>query len=79
MTTRRTVKEVASFEAIDESGKRHRIRIFQQFLHVTPLSGVTESVAGVKAYKMPNGNHVNVNDDGTLLEVATGRTLRKIA
>jgi hypothetical protein len=73
-----TTEHVETYYAVDAEGKRHQIRVLQDFIHSTAMDGTTERLAGLKAHKMSNGNHVNVNSDGTLEEVATGRTLRRV-
>ena len=76
---RTVVKLTGKYQAIDDNGIKHNVSVFTNFIKVSPLSGDTELIEGLKSHKMQsNGNHVNVNDDGTLLEVVTGRNMRPV-
>lgn len=75
---RQKIEKTGSFQAADESGQAHTIHVFTQFTEYAPLSGAPQWIAGLKSHKMSNGNHVNVNDDGTLEDVHTSRKMRRI-
>lgn len=78
MSQRKRVVHAGSYTAVDDKGNTHTIDIFQTITDLTFLDGGTTSAAGLSSHKMAaNGNHVNVNSDGTLEEVATGRILRR--
>lgn len=75
--SRKTIEHVDTYEAVDDTGSRHTVLVFQEVIEATFLDGRTQRTPGLKSHKMRNGNHVNVNADGTLFEVETGRTLRR--
>lgn len=75
---RTKVQQTGSYQAVDAQGVQHTIYVYTNFIEVAPLSGPHEWVPGTQSHKMRNGNHVNVNDDGTLEDVHTGRTMRRV-
>lgn len=74
---RQQVRRTGQFEAVDDDGNTHVITVYTTFIEATQLSGPPEWIPGTKSHKMTNGNHVNVNDDGTLEDVHTGRVMRR--
>lgn len=72
------VERTGSYLAVDESGGSHTISIYTTFTEYKPISGPVQWLPGTKSHKMPNGNHVNVNTDGSLEEVATGRAMKAL-
>lgn len=72
------IEQTGSYQAIDEDGQQHTIYVFTRFTEVSPLSGPARWIPGTQSHKMRNGNHVNVNDDGTLEDVHTGRIMRGV-
>ena len=77
---KRTVEHKGSYDAVDDKGQRHRINVYVEVMHVSTLSGPTQRVEGLQTHKMAsNGGHVNVNDDGTVEEVSTGRLMRPVS
>ncbi len=75
---RRKVEQTGTFQAVDDAGAFHTIAIHTTFTEFAPLSGAPQWIPGSKSHKMANGNHVNINDDGTLEDVHTGRTMRRV-
>jgi hypothetical protein len=69
---------VETYEAVDESGRRHTIRVYARWLRTDSLDGPEETETGVKSYRMASGDAVNLNSDGTLEEVGTGRRMRRV-
>lgn len=79
MSTRKIQQKTETYRAIDGAGKEHLIDVYTDMIESTSLDGTTERVAGLRSHKMAtNGNHVNVDGDGTLEEVATGRKMRRV-
>lgn len=76
--SRKKIEKTSSFMAVDGDGKRHAISVFTTFTEFRPVAEPAQWLPGTQAYKMDsNGNHVNLNDDGSLTEVATGKALRR--
>lgn len=72
------IRETGRFQAVDDSGARHTVVEFTEFLDAGTLDRPGQRVPGLRSYKLLNGDHVNVHDDGTLEHVASGRRLRRI-
>jgi hypothetical protein len=79
MSTRKSIVRKGAYKAKDEQGQEHLIHVYVDILETTFLDGSRDRSEGLESHKMAaNGNHVNVNDDGTLEEVRTGRVMRRI-
>ena len=77
-TRHRTVHK-ERYYAVDDAGVRHSIDVYADMQSGTNLDNSTWQAEGLKSHKMTaNGGHVNVNPDGTLEEVATGRKLTRV-
>jgi hypothetical protein len=76
--SRKKIEKTGSFQAVDEDGEAQTIHVFTQFTEYAPISGAAQWLPGLKSHKMSNGNHVNVNDDGTLEDVHTSRKMRRV-
>ena len=74
---KRTRELIEQFQAVDDTGAVHTIRVFADVHHITMLDGSQQRVEGMKSYALANGNHVNLEDDGTLVNVHTGRRMRR--
>lgn len=79
LTPRRTQK-TGEYQAKDAQGMVHTIEVYTEFLGIDLLiNDGREWVSGMESHRMKaTGNHVNVNDDGTLTEVRTGRAMTRI-
>lgn len=75
---RTKVEKTESYVAVDESGSAYDIDIWTTFTEHNPVNGSAQWVSGAKSHKLANGNHVNVNNDGTLVDVQTGLVMRRI-
>lgn len=65
-----------SVKLLDDTGATVTATIYTTFTEFRPLSGPVEWIAGTKAYKMPDGSHLNPQSDGTFIEVKSSRVLR---
>lgn len=77
MASRTKIEPTAKFVAVDQNGDEHTVTVYTTFVEYAPQSGPAQWIPGSKSHKLANGNHVNVNDDGTLEDVHTGRILRR--
>lgn len=75
---RKKVEQTDSYIAADEEGNTHTVIVFTEFIEITPLNGQAQWLPGITSHKTQNGNHVNVNNDGSLLNVQTGKVMRRI-
>ncbi len=75
--SRRKQQLTEVYDAVDEAGNTHRIHVFTEFIDASALSGPPQWIEGLKAHKMDNGSAVNVEPDGTLIDVQTGRKMRR--
>lgn len=76
--TRKYWKKSGSYRVIDDDGREHVVEIHVEMVEATFNEGNTVTKPGQQQHRMTNGNHVNVNDDGTVEEVATGRVMRRV-
>lgn len=76
---RTKVEKTETYVAVDESGSTYDIYIWTTFTEHNPLHGSAQWVSGAEAHQMKNGNHVNVNNDGTLVDVLTGLVMRRVS
>jgi hypothetical protein len=76
---RRYIRKKGSYRAVDANGREHTIEVFATVMEIDTLeSSQAETMEVSEAHKMAaNGNHVNVEEDGSLVEAATGRTMRR--
>jgi hypothetical protein len=77
--SRTKVGKTESYVAVDESGSTYDIDIWTTFTEYKPVNGSAQWVPGAKAHKLQNGNHVNVNNDCTLVDVLTGLVMRRVS
>jgi hypothetical protein len=75
---RHELRKVDSYIAVDGTGKRHTITVYATFTEVVTLAGSEGWLEGTRQHRMPNGNHVNVLDDGTLEDIHTGLKMRRV-
>ena len=67
-------KHTERYTAIDEDGVEHLIDVYTDMIEVPSLP---QRVPGLNSHKMSaTGCPVNVESDGTLVNVATGRKMR---
>jgi len=68
------------YTAIDDNGKPHEIEIEVTIEEEPHLDGKGMDRTEIACtHKMAaNGNHINVMPDGTLVELATGRMMRRL-
>lgn len=76
--SRTRVEKTESYVAVDESGNAYNIDIWTTFTEHNPVHGSAQWASGAKSHRLKNGNHVNVNNDGTLVDVQTGLVMRRI-
>jgi hypothetical protein len=75
---RTKVEKTEAYTAVDDQGTAHTIDVWTTFVAADLLSGETQWLAGTKAHKMRDGGgHINVEADGSLVEVSTGRRMRR--
>jgi hypothetical protein len=67
---------VGAYKVQSDDGESRTVIVWAVVVY-THLGNSTIRNVGTKSHKMPNGNHLNPNDDGTLLEVATGKIWRR--
>jgi hypothetical protein len=67
--SRTKVERTESYVAVD---------VWTTFTEYKPVNGFAQWVPGAKTHKMQNGNHVNVNNDGSLVDVHTGLVMRRV-
>jgi len=77
--SRTKVEKTESYVAVDESGNTYGIDIWTTFTEYTPVNGSAQWLPGAKSHKLQNGNHVNVNNDGKLVDVETGLIMRRVS
>ena len=75
---RAQIRQTGRFQAVDDNGTRHTILEFTEFLDASTLERPGQRVPGLRSYKLLNGDHINIHDDGTLEHVASGRKLRRV-
>lgn len=76
--SRTKVEKTGTYAAVDERGNTYSIDIWTTFTEYKQLHGSAQWISGAKAHQMRNGNHINVNNDGTLVDVHTGLVMRRI-
>jgi hypothetical protein len=81
MVFKKRVDRTASYlvREVKNPSKVHRVNVYTTFILVEPLSGPSEWVAGTKAHKLENGDHVNRYEDGTMEWVRAGIQLEELA
>ena len=75
-----TTETKETYTAIDDNGQPHEIELELTIEEEPHLSGKgIDRTELAYTHKMAaNGNHINVLPDGTLVELATGRTMRRL-
>lgn len=76
--SRTKVEKTETYVAVDESGNAYNIDIWTTLTEFKPVNGSAQWTSGAKSHQLKNGNHVNVNNDGTLVDVQTGLVMRRI-
>lgn len=76
--SRTKLEKTGTYAAVDESGNIYDIDIWTTFTEYTPVNGSAQWISGAKSHKVKNGNDVNVNNDGTIIDVQTGLVMRRI-
>lgn len=74
---RMQIRETGRFQAVDDAGTKYTVVELTEFLDAGTLERPGARVAGLRSYKLLNGDHVNVAEDGTMEHVASGRQLRR--
>jgi hypothetical protein len=75
----RTKTEITeTYTAVDERGNTYGIDIWTKFTEFKPINGSAQWLPGSKSHEMQNGNPINVNNDGSLIDVHTGLVMRRI-
>ena len=69
---------IETYKVVDDAGQVHVVNVFATIIYTTMLDGSSNRSVGTKSHKLANGSHVNVNDDGTLLVVQSGRVMRRV-
>ena len=76
--SRTKIEKTETIIAVDSEGTIFQINVFTIFTEYAPMNTPAQWIAGSKTLKMQNGNHVNLNDDGTFEDVNTGRVMRRV-
>ena len=75
---RQKTEPTARYVAVDSNGREYKITVYTTYMESVLLStGESQWHATTEAHKLANGNHVNVNNDGTLEDVHTGTVMRR--
>ena len=75
MAPQKFTRRKGSYRAVDERGNVHTIDVYQEIVETA-----ARRIEGAESHKIASkGSQVNVNDDGRLEEVRTGRRLRRLA
>lgn len=73
---RKERRRIGTVIAVDDAGRKHAIAKFADFIEIRTLNDPPTWLEGVKCYRMPNGNHVNVLENGTFEDIHTGLKMR---
>ncbi len=65
------------FVALDDNGRPHTVIEYTDFIYTGTLVDPNTRTPGLKSYKLTDGDHCNVSDDGTLQVLRTGIKLRR--
>jgi hypothetical protein len=68
------------YEAVDldDQNKKYTINVYMHFKVSSLLNGTTQKIYLSEVHTISNGNHVNLQADGTLLDIITQRRMRRI-
>lgn len=72
------IKETGRFQAVDDQGRRYTVVEWSEIVDTGTLDRPDQTETVLRAYKLPNGDHINANADGSLEHVAKGRKLRRV-
>ena len=76
--TKPATEHTERYTAVDEDGVEHLIDVDTDMLEMRPFGEALQHVPGLSSHKMNStGCPVNVETDGTLVNVATGRRMRR--
>ena len=68
-----------SFSVVDENSSKEVVYVYTLFEETIHLDGKTRDRTQIgKEYRLANGNDINVSPDGLIVEVVTGRKLRRV-
>ena len=76
--TKPATERTERYTAVDEDGVEHLIDVYTDMIEMRPFGAAPQRVPGLNSHKMSaTGCPVNVESDGTLVNVATGRKMRR--
>jgi hypothetical protein len=75
--TRREVVETYQARG-DDDGRPYTITVYAEVIYTETMDGTKHRNIGLKSHKIGDGGRVNVQHDGALFEVATGRVMHQV-
>lgn len=66
------------FEVADADGHRQTLFVYTTFIEFRPVAGPSTWNPGSKRLATADGDHVNVNADGSFTELQSGRKLQRV-
>ena len=80
MSGEATVRKIrtGSFNVVDDTGREDTVHVYTLYQEMIDLDGPSGRTEVGKEYTLSNGNDVSVGADGQLVELVTGRKLRRV-
>jgi len=67
-----------SFNVVDDTGREDTVHVYTLYAEMIDVDGASGRTEVGKEYTLSNGNDVSVGADGQLVEIVTGRKLRRV-
>jgi hypothetical protein len=75
---RRYERLTDTFDVEADTGAQYMAHEYTTFIETRTLDGGDGFLKGLRRYTLSNGNHLNVNDDGSFTNIHTNEILRRV-